>query len=210
MQDILKQLEAQLALQFPDILENLNPPAAPAQIDAFEAATQQKLPDDMRALYLWHDGCTSPEVNLALDADLKRYLLIGHCRWCGLNEMLAQWQTQPEYYQGEDYFFTEEESTTCWQAAVVRPWITPPDTWLPIGRRWWDLWAYVDLLPGNKGYVGQIVWRWTQGSEEYVAVSLADYFSKLAEALESRSLTYDDKYHYWINQAEGKEFKLMT
>jgi internalin A len=209
MQDILKRLEVQLALQFPDILENLNPPATAEQIEAFEAATQQKLPEDMRALYLWHDGCISAGANLGNDQGLKRYLLISHCRWCGLDEMLAEWQLQPIYGIGQDYFFTEEENAGCWQASKVRPWMTPPDTWLPIARRRGDLWAYVDLLPGNKGYVGQILWRWAQGSQQYIAVSLSEYFLKLTEALESKSLTYhDDEDHYWLNRADGRGFQL--
>lgn len=205
MENIIERMEMQLRLQFPDVLENLNPPATLEQIAVFERAIGQKIPEDIRKIYLWHDGCISAEANIGLEESEKRYLLIDTCRWCGLDEMLAEWEIQQTYHQGQDYFFTQEEDAESWRNAAVLPWITPPVSWLPMGRRWWDLWIYLDLCPGNKGFFGQIIRRWGQGGDKYVAVNIRAYFSTFAEGLEAKRIRYDSENHVWVDKKYDKE-----
>lgn len=212
MQDILARLEKQLGKQFPDILENLNPPATLAQIEAFETVIKQKLPDDVKTLYLWRNGCVSSGINLgSVGEESKRFLLFSRGRWCGLSEVFEQWRLQNSIAEGDDYFFTAEENPEHWESAVIRPWTFPPAYWLPLCRVKWDWWVYVDMLPGKKGLVGQLVELWSHGGvyEEVVATGTKAYLLSLTEALERSELRYDTQNHLWFNTAADDEFRCI-
>jgi cell wall assembly regulator SMI1 len=212
MQNILERLEKQLALQFPDILGNLNPPATTSQIQTFEEHIGQKLPDDLRMLYLWHDGCDSSAgpsgINLGpVNNEFSRkFLLVGNARWCGLDEALQQWLAMDEMAQGDEYFFTAEEDPQSWETATIRPWTSPPRSWLPLGRVDWSHWVYVDMLPGTKGDVAQLVELGFHSGmgPSLVATGIKTYLQALMRALERRELSYDINYHRWLRTVEFK------
>ena len=71
MKQILQLLETQLALQFPDILPTLNPPVTEEKIASFEAAVSQKLPEDVKAAYRWHNGCRSLPGEISAPCQMK-------------------------------------------------------------------------------------------------------------------------------------------
>ncbi len=207
MRNILERLEKQLKQQFPDILENINPAAAPTQLEDFEAAIKQRLPDDVRALYSWRNGSISPEINMD-EYITKRFLLINQTRWCSLSEALNQWHLQNEVgFVDSEYFFTVEEDPVSWHSEKIRPWTAPPPTWLPVGRRWWNSWLYVDLLPGPQGCVGQLVQHTTAMGQEVIAPSISAYFSDFLDALENKKLNYDLINHRWYVVATAQDYK---
>jgi cell wall assembly regulator SMI1 len=205
MQNTFAKLEAELSRQFPSVLKKLNPPASLDQVEAFEAATEQKLPQDIKAAYLWHDGCSPQDLDLGLGGDEEQYFLIGRYRWCSLDEMLTKWHLQNEIAFGDDYFFTEEDDPEQWQSAESRPWTCAPPTWLPVGRYQWDSWVYIDLLPGPQGHVGQLVECSILTGQSVIAQSMATYFSALLNALDRREIAYDHKNHRWFNKINNKD-----
>ena len=194
LSNTLAKLEIELAIQFPDILKELNPPASLDQIASFELAVGKNLPEDMRAMYLWRDGCKPRDFDLGLGDDDRQYFLIGQTRWCSLDEMLSRWHFNIEVgFVDTEYSFTEEEDSSSWLSAEIRPWTGIPQAWFPIGRRWWDSWVYVDLLPGTQGHVGQLVQHTTAMGQNVIAQSMAAYLTALLTALEARLVDYDKK-----------------
>ena len=159
MKEILQRLETQLALQFPNILPTLNPPATEEQIVSFETAVKQNLPEDIKAAYRWHNGCRRLPGEISGPMPNEAYFLINKGRWLSLDEMLEQWHLQNEIAIGDDYFFTQEDDPDAWSQLVIRPWCWPLAVWLPLAQEYHDAHIYIDLLPGPKGRVGQLVYK---------------------------------------------------
>jgi cell wall assembly regulator SMI1 len=158
MKELLQRLEAQLQLQYPDILPTLNPPATEEQITAVEAAMKQKLPEDVKTAYRWHNGCRSLPGEISHPLENEPYLLIYRGRWLALDEMLNRWQSFVEMgFIDTEYHFTEEEDPDNWNQLTIRPWTFPPHTWLPLGQDTHASFTYIDLFPGPRGHVGQLL-----------------------------------------------------
>ena len=54
--DLLRELEVELTRQAPAVVRALRPGIEPKQIDALLSAVAQPIPEDLGALYQWHDG----------------------------------------------------------------------------------------------------------------------------------------------------------
>jgi cell wall assembly regulator SMI1 len=198
MKTILSRLEKALLEQFPDILATLNLPATEDQIRSFEAAVNQKLPQDIKDSYLWHNGCRCDPEDATSPAQNKAYFLINKGRWLSLDEVLDQWRFQNELAEGEDYSFTEIEDPKSWEQSVIRPWSWAPPTWLPISRQGHQSHVYIDLLPGPKGQVGQLLDHHIQGDSQLIATSFECYLTIFAAALEHGHLEYDRNHQQWV------------
>jgi cell wall assembly regulator SMI1 len=203
MKEILQRLEAQLALQFPDILPTLNPPATEEQIAFFESAVSQNLPEDIKTAYRWHNGCRCLSDEISGPIPNEDYLLILKGRWLSLDEMLTQWHVQNELAEGDDYFFTQEDNPDAWGRQVIRPWCWPRAVWLPLAQQYHDAHTYIDLLPGPKGRLGQLVNQGLDGAQKLVAASMRDYLRVFTQSLERKELQYDRQYQQWLGLHEA-------
>jgi cell wall assembly regulator SMI1 len=205
MKEILQLLDTQLALQFPDVLPTLNPPATEKQIASFEAAVSQKLPEDIKTAYRWHNGCRCLPGEISAPLSNEAYFLIYGGRWLSLDEIVTQWHVQNEIAEGDDYFFTQEDDPDQWSKLVARPWCWPPVLWLPLSREYHDAHTYIDLLPGPKGRAGQLVHQALDGAQRVIAPGMSDYLTVFAQALESKELRYDRRYQQWLGLHEALE-----
>jgi cell wall assembly regulator SMI1 len=149
MKEMLTALERRLEESAPDLAARLQPPASELQVKQVETWTGLSWPDELTALYRWHDG------------DLAHHTLglFGVFYWSSLKNLCEFWTAQADDF---DEFGTRGpysiDDEAQWADFSVRPWTFPPRSWLPIGG-WPNLGItlFVDLLPGPKGCVGQLL-----------------------------------------------------
>ena len=206
MTKVWRRLEAQFAKKYPSLLQALRPPASMAQIDAYEELTGYALPQDVRDLFMIHDG----ETMVLPKIEAPR--LLSYFEWCSLERAAELWRNNAEVEDHEfpPYAFTEEDAPASWQGAYIRPWEGIPPTWLPIGQSG-DSWRYftcVDMLPGPKGCVGQMV-EFGEVSATLVAPSLRAYLEGLADGLESDRLSYVLAPGRW-RYVDGRKFTVES
>jgi cell wall assembly regulator SMI1 len=190
MQPVWSRLEAIFKERYPTLFASLNPPATIAQVDAFEEATRLRLPADVRDSYLLHDGCKGIGGFNEGDGPL---LFCGY-RWSSLSDALDLWRYFYEVVPYEElddsaYDFLDEPDNG-WDA--VRPWNHFPRCWFPIGQIGDDhsgAW-FIDMLPGPKGSVGQLVKQSMGMSSLVVTASFAEYLHALTESLEKGEIEY--------------------
>jgi cell wall assembly regulator SMI1 len=203
MQPVWSRLEAIFKQRYPTLFESLNPPATVEQLDAFEAATQLRLPDDVRESYLLHDGCKGTG---ELDEDEKPALFCRY-RWSSLSESLARWQSFQEvvlhgHFDDTSYFYSEAEDPDGWAACEVRPWeVVFPPCWFPIGQLGSDLecgW-FIDMLPGPKGSMGQLIYQIMGASSLVVTRSFSNYLHALADSLEKGEIEHSTDGSKWAS-----------
>ena len=206
MGEIWPRLEAVFASCCPEFFSVLRPPATETQIGAFEEATGMKLPEDVRGAYLWHDGCVATHVASGLGST-EWHLLPSH-RWCSLDEVLARWRFDRELdetYESEPYSYTEEEDPSSWGENALRPWQQPPPSWLAIGQvEWMQSSLYLDLAPGPKGHVGQLIDYRAAMTPKLVAPSLHQYLEILALCLEQKAVAYNSAKGSWVTVSTGQ------
>ncbi len=81
-EDILKDLDKVLAEKAPSVAIQLQPGLSPRKIDELEKKAGIELTDELRALYMWHNGCSTGSnqdfipghLFLSLDTTIKKYL----------------------------------------------------------------------------------------------------------------------------------------
>jgi cell wall assembly regulator SMI1 len=201
MQPVWGRLKSVFQERYPGLLASLNPPASLEQLDAFEKASNLKLPADVRDSYLLHDGCK--RVRGPNEEDLPS-LFCGY-RWASLRAML-DWWTATSATEPFDpkldcvYSFTEAEDPEGWAACAVRPWdYVFPRCWFPIGQLADDhsgAW-FIDMLPGPKGQPGQLI-KSSAGMSSLVASrSFSEYLHALADGLEKGEIEHSNKGSGW-------------
>ena len=117
--------------------------------------------------------------------------------------MLTRWHFQNELAEGEDYAFAEQDDPDAWGKLVYRPCCWPPAAWLPLSKQFHDSYAYIDLLPGPKGQIGQLVYFAAGNYEGLVAPSFENYLTVFTQALERKELQYDRRHQQWLGLHEA-------
>ncbi len=56
MQKTIEQIEAVLAQKIPQFAKTLNPPATESDFEALETLVGNKLPEEFKIFYKWHNG----------------------------------------------------------------------------------------------------------------------------------------------------------
>lgn len=209
MNEIWTRLEEQLRIHTPGIAARLRPGVGEAQLAAFETEIGRRFPDDLRLSYLRHDGCEyvdkPPEVSVAG--------LLGHQEWMPLKRSLEEWREWQAMFNDDDpYFFGDDVDRSSWSKSRIRPWQTPPPSWLPLGQyvglaeR-----IFVDMLPGPVGRVGQIILVNPAARRGIEAASWGAYLAALTEGLEQGlvEMTTGDSVPYprWTVIATGQPFQ---
>lgn len=201
---LLTKLEAQLRLHCPELANRLRPPAARRQLDEVSRLVGQPLPDDVCAAYLWHDGAVAG--GLSAPEWIGPPLFPSHGCWCSIESMLMFRQWDLVYFDSldEPYWHSHEEFS--WSELAIRPWKGAPPEWLHIGCTGTEQRLYIDLAPGPKGTVGQMI-SWDGGDGLVIAPSLGAYLQALTEGLESGRVRYHAT-GYWYFTDDGSRFHL--
>lgn len=184
-----KDLDEQLKLHSPELHARLRPGVSPKAITNAEASIGLSLPEDLRQLYLWHDGCVDGTEDWG---DLGPPLFEPFCHWCSLQFMVELWHRDKENFADmldpSPYFYLDEDGS--WSELDIRPWVAPPPQWLCVGYSGTRSRAYVDLLPGPKGVAGQLIYSDGEGSRHVLAPSCSAYLSALAQGMRSGKISY--------------------
>jgi cell wall assembly regulator SMI1 len=144
MNEIWKRLETWLAEHAPRILESLNPPATAESLAACEARLGVRLPEDVRASYIRHDG-------QAYIQPFGAPGLFDGWRWLPLAGVVRLWTTWKELLDNGTIDNTPEETN----GQVVGDWWNAE--WIPFADSGMGYDRSLDLHPGPRGSVGQVI-----------------------------------------------------
>jgi internalin A len=201
MEQVWDRVEKMLVRFAPGVLQNLRPPATLAQIRVAEEATGLSLPQEIRDIYLRHDGSrTWDGVSSGKTHDS---LFVWPCEWCSLEESTSIWQSQLQ--------FTEELQTT--ESELFPPWepfwdelAIRPEFWnrarFPVGSSNTSLKTYIDFAPAAQGQEGQLISDDSTMEPSLRAPSLNAYLIALTDAVEAGEVIHDQKYG-WIGAKAG-------
>jgi cell wall assembly regulator SMI1 len=215
MKTLWSRFHDELARQYPEVLPSFNPAATQAQIEELERITGQTLPQDLRESYLIHNGCFSPPHEEAFGITGKPFniddvypSILGSYRWCSLGDVLRMWQRDRELDTCYDessypYDYTEEEDPDSWENNAMRPWQHTPPQWLPIGLQHHDNSIYVDMLPGKKGTIGQLIKNFIASPKHLFTVSFKAQLEAITVALEHKALLYNSEHKHWFTKERG-------
>jgi cell wall assembly regulator SMI1 len=204
--DIWDRLERQLCLHAPHLMTCFSSAVSESIFFEFEEKIGHHLPDDVRAAYLHHNGCTQT-VNGKVN-------LFGDIRWLSLSSVFTCHRDLTEPIDGLSMtdICTFDELDPLWNEVPIRPFELVPDKWIQIGRGS-ETALYIDMIPGPKGTEGQLIGQsWTGGSNSIwvIASSLDTYLFDLVCGLESgqiAALTVENtENQYWGYKADGREF----
>jgi cell wall assembly regulator SMI1 len=173
-----ERIERWLAVNAPEIAEGLNPPASADEIATTERLLDRRLPDDVRAAYLRHDGQQS-------DAP---WFLYGW-EWLSLARIRDEWSVWRDLLDGGDFDGTQSDG----DGQVVRDdWWN--SGWIPVTYDGSGNHYCVDLSPGPQGTAGQVIEMWhDDDSRPVVDASFDEWIARFAAALEAGEyITHDD------------------
>jgi cell wall assembly regulator SMI1 len=172
-------MERWFAANLPEVIEDLRPPATSDEIRTVERILGVDLPDDVRALYLVHDGQWHDTTGVLFGMPLLP-----------IHEVIAHWRS---WIDNIDPGTNEEASESC---------TSDPDgaiqclytcrRWIPLSHDHSGNHLGIDLAPGPRGESGQVI---NFGRDEYdkyvLAGSLDDFLSKLADLLDGGNFVVD-------------------
>jgi cell wall assembly regulator SMI1 len=160
----------------PQLRTLLLPGATEQDIAAAEATIGHRLPDDVRMLYLAHDG---------QDAQVGMPGLFYGCEFLPLSGMVQEWQNWADILRESPDINVEIDGQTSWpRGAVAEVYINTG--WIPFSKDWGGNNLGVDLDPGAVGEKGQIIVFGRDESEKLVvAKSMASFLHWLADQFEA-------------------------
>jgi cell wall assembly regulator SMI1 len=179
MKQLWDRLEAWAKKNAKRSLRLSNKGVSEKRIAAAEKKMRLKIPSDLRASLLLHDGQAND--------DVFRWLP-GCSPLRPLDAIVAQWKDEQENVEqyGIEKALSEDGllHTTLWHPKRI-----------PIaGTEWWDGDnTYIDLFPGPKGTAGQVMTFVSECDLEVLGPSLHGALELYLEALESGEWVYDKK-----------------
>lgn len=191
---VLARLDAWYAANLPADRYSFNPPAAAAQIDAFEQLIGLRMPRAYRQLYMWHDGENDgrsghiyglPLLPLKWAAD----------EWKAWNRALAE-------FAGNRYVVPGE----AWPEGAVDPAYFNPG-WVPLTSDGSGGHIGLDFDPWPGGRVGQVI---IFGRDEDVKVVLADSLAQFLEWVAGLLESGNFRLNVAANEVVLRQFRLKT
>lgn len=162
----------------------LRPPATGGDLADVEAHLGQRLPDDVRALYLLHDGqhqYTAADPRFAVGVFTGLPLL-------PLHDVLVSWDQWDGFEAQEDM----DESASSTPEGFVQPKYSTRG-WIPLTHDGSGNHVGVDLAPGPDGTVGQVITFGADDDEHQVlAPSLLSYLEQVTALIASGAVTPPD------------------
>lgn len=151
---VWKRIEAGIRQLSPDLAANLAPGATEKEIAAFEKATKQTLPDEVRQHFLCHNGQRGSRRSIPA---WRRSWIFKGLEFMSLKQALTAWRMWREFDDDEDLQEGCRDVGNSTPKDAIRLGYTDPN-WLPLINisQGIDLMG-VDLNPGPKGVSGQVI-----------------------------------------------------
>ncbi|HET7316061.1 MAG TPA: SMI1/KNR4 family protein [Sphingomicrobium sp.] len=177
----LARLDAWYTAHLSPDLYVFNPPAAEAQLDAFERLVGLELPRAYRQLYRWHDGDSDKD---------DRWGHIYGLPLLSLHSAASQWKAWNDVLAGfgGDRYKIRGGS---WPEGAVDPAYINP-RWIPLTHDGSGNHIGMDFDPWPEGRVGQIIlYGRDQDVKAVLAPSLGAFLEWIADLLESGNFRLD-------------------
>lgn len=176
MQSIWTRIEAWLAVNAPEILDDLRPGATDQAIQDTETALGVVFPEDVRASFRIHDGQEADGVGF-IDA------------WelLSLERVRDEWSVWKELLDSGNFDDARSEP----DGPIVRDWWNAQ--WIPLTYSGAGDHHCLDLHPAPGGDVGQIILMWHDDPERLLlARNFRAWLEAFAEDLEAGEYVYSD------------------
>lgn len=188
MNNILQKFEQQIA-DIDGALEELNPPATAAELDATEQALGVKFPEDFRQLYLWHNG------------DQGNQFLFGEYRIMPLSELLESNQINrksmnPKWQQVTD------------ASGVFKDCIANPK-WIQFGDNGGNTILFLDMDPGQQGTPGQLL-EACDGEPDCRYRGIREFLADLTRKIAEGELAWDEDAGCFMETDEASVAELAS
>lgn len=167
-------------------------PASEGAIAEAERVIGAKLPESYRAFLRLHDGQD--------EGDVELQIIPGVSRLAAIEAVVAQWKDERESDDdsGEFDAFQERDRMRSVLRHAGR---------IPIaGSTFWDGDnTYLDLVPGPKGTVGQVITMTTECDFVVLAPSFGELLERVATLLESGALAWDEDEQQLVPAVKGRK-----
>ncbi|MBD2358522.1 SMI1/KNR4 family protein [Tolypothrix sp. FACHB-123] len=143
MKEILNRIDNWLNNNFSEVLDTLNPGATEEEIQELENKIQIELPSSFKDLYKWHNGQKSgtyPGLFYGLE-------------FLSLLEVFANWQVWAELV---DEDINKDILGQSYSPGKIKE-IYANKKWVPFAFDWGGNHLGIDLDPGKKGTIGQVI-----------------------------------------------------
>jgi cell wall assembly regulator SMI1 len=178
MEETWRRIEAWLAEHVTDGSVTLNPGATEEAIQKAETTMGMRLPEDLRASYLRHNGQPYDANGL-----LEGYL------FQPLEQVVADWKVWKE--RTEEGAFEGLDGDP--EPFIQGDWWNVK--WIPVAANGGGDHICVDMAPAHGGYYGQVIAMWHDWERRaYIAGGFQEWLQRIADGLESSAYVYvEDK-----------------
>ncbi|SFF19824.1 Cell wall assembly regulator SMI1 [Paenibacillus algorifonticola] len=186
----MEEIKELLKEELPQLAASLNGPATEAEIAQVESRLGISLPDELRSLYLLHNG----------EESMGPGLFMG-LRFLPLEELAAEWQVWADL----EADFGEESG----HYSVPLGWIEERYInrgWLPISEDGGGNHLGVDMAPASSGVTGQIINFGRDEETKYViALTLGELLKFIRDTVKEGqfSVERDEEWVFWTYGREG-------
>lgn len=178
MDKLWDRIETALANHAPAVLASLNPPASAQEIAKTERLLNVRLPKDVVATYLRHDGQSEDSVRMFED-----------WRWLPLADVYEEWKRWMECLR--DGYLGDNDNGE--DGLLVRNNVWNRG-WIPLTKSEEYDHHCLDLAPGPRGTAGQMFEYWYEhGLRKVVARSFEAWLTQFADELEADDLMVSDE-----------------
>ncbi|MGY4492260.1 SMI1/KNR4 family protein [Pseudomonas sp. TE3610] len=185
MKHVWKRIEDWLSVHAPEAFAGLNGPASQARLEETERTLGVRLPDDVRASYLLHDG-----------QDTNAPCLLLGWEFLPLAEIVAQWSIWKELLDQDTFADFESEADGL---LVRKDWWNAG--WIPFTHDGGGDHFCIDLAPGPHGTAGQIIEMWhDDGIRPVMASSFSALLGAYADSLEAGDYVYHADFHAVVHK----------
>lgn len=165
----------------PRLLKNFNSGATTMQVQSFERAIGRELPNDVRESYAIHNGQAREGEPTGLIFGLPILPLA---------RVLKEWKAWRPVERHNAEFRARQQSFP--NGAIQLDYTNPG--WIPLTLDWSGNHIGVDLAPGSKGTLGQVIVFGRDEDKKFVAApSWAAFLNDIADELERGNYLMDDE-----------------
>jgi cell wall assembly regulator SMI1 len=177
MTEIAQALERIFAwgdTHIPRLRQTIRPGATQAQIEAIEALIGRALPEDVRMLYRLHDGQSEETPGLFYGMSLL-----------SLEQVALEWSNWRDVITDDPGLNDEITGQSSWPVGAIDP-VYINLGWIPITKDFGGNNIGVDLVPGPKGIMGQVIVFGRDEDQKFViGNSIVEVLNWIADHLES-------------------------
>lgn len=178
MKDDWDRFERWLSKNWPDGLDDLNPPASDDEIAKLEEALGTRLPADFVACLKVHNGQKSMAGGL-----------FDNSEFLSVEAILDQWQVWKDLLDGGDF----DGVTSDADRGVKNDWWNA--RWIPFTHNGGGDHYCLDLDPAEGGGHGQVITMWHDaGEREVLATSFKNWFRSYVDEVVDGQYAYSDDY----------------